>query len=175
MKQFFLTCIAIFGMLFMTNAQNGPKPKNVNKPAKVTTEQKATRNADSLKAVMKLSPEQYAQVVKINTDYINQKNVLKSQMKANMAKDSSFVKGQGKPKSGFGQEMKQLSKERIAKIKAIVTPEQFTQWQDWKKAKKAISNPKMDKVYKTRPDLKQKFEDANPAKAAEEDDESEGL
>lgn len=152
MKKILLAVIAVMSISVATFAQKGStpksksnalKPKNYTKPVKVTPEQKAARNADSLKAAMNLTPEQYEQVKKINLEYIQKKDAVKAKYKEQAKQDSVKVKMEGKDKfSPMGQEIKKLNKERVEKIKAIVSEEQFKQWQAWRKSKSGAAKQK---------------------------------
>jgi len=158
MKKIILGLIVLMSISALTFAQKGsnpksksnaPKPKNYTKPVKVTPEQKATRNADSLKVAMNLSPEQYEQVKKINLDYIQKKDALKAKYKEQVKQDSVKVKTEVKDKySPMGQDIKKLNQERVEKIKATVSEEQFKQWQAWKKSKSGAAKHKEENFQK---------------------------
>ena len=158
MKKILLAVIAIMSISAVTFAQKGsapksksnaPKPKNYSKPVKATPEQKATRNADSLKAAMNLTPEQYEQVKKINIEYIQKKDALKAKYKEQVKQDTVKVKTEVKDKfSPMGQDIKKLNQERVEKIKATVSEEQFKQWQAWRKSKSGAAKHKEENFQK---------------------------
>ncbi len=112
------------------------KVKGVKPFTKMTPEQKATQNADSLKVRLSLSEAQYQKVVGINTEYFKSRNELRKKMKSDTTAMSTSK-----------EEMKQLFAARKKQINALLTPEQKKAWAVWHKENKA--NKMKDEKVKT--------------------------
>ena len=117
------------------------KVKGVKPFTKLTPEQRATQNADSLKARILLTDQQYQKVVGINTEYFKSRDELRKKMKS----DTSAM-------STSKEDMKQLFAARKKQINALLTPEQKKAWTAWHKQNKA-NNTKGERMKKSESDI----------------------
>lgn len=112
-------------------AQNGAKLKP--KMAKLTLEQRAMQNADSLKVRLSLSDAQYAKVVPINVEFFKaRETAMKAQKSDTIVVNQSIYKAQ----------IKTAYQTRKKAINAILNSEQKERWKTWKK----MHTPKKGKV-----------------------------
>lgn len=142
----FVLAIAVF-TLNVSFAQQGQRVKPVNakvKPiksvTKLTPEQRATKNADSLKVRLNLTAEQYAKVIPINTEFFKAKDALRLKLKS----DTTATK------DTYKSELKVLHANRNKQINALLTAEQKKTWSTWKKNHTA--NVKASKTQKVKID-----------------------
>lgn len=125
----FVLAMAIF-TVNIAFAQQGQKVKPANakvKPVKATTkstpEQRAAKNADSLKVRLNLTDVQYAKVIPINTEFFKGKDALRLKLKS----DTTATK------DTYKSELKVLHANRKKQINAILTAEQKKTWATWRK------------------------------------------
>lgn len=134
--QFFLAAMVMF---FATTAlAQNDKTKGKPKMPKLTIEQRATRNADSLKARLKLTDAQYAKVIPVNIEFYQTKQDLMKQQKAD-----TLVSNQGK----YKEQIKLAHQKRKKAIDDILTKEQKDAFKAWKK-----EHPTRSKVNKSSDD-----------------------
>ena len=132
----FVFAIALFSLnaVIAQGTQNAKtKVKNV-KPVKLTVDQKAAKNADSLKARLSLTEDQYTKVIPINVEYFKGRDALRLKMKTDTTGTTSFK-----------TEMIALHAARKKQIAAILTPEQKKTWTAWKKTHANHDGKKMKK------------------------------
>lgn len=132
---FFIAIMLLFSVAI--TAQPNQKVKAAGeKHQKVSAEQRAKNASDTLQKITGLSADQYQKVYDINLTFYTQKRTLKTQLKT----DTSSTKD-----VQYKEQVKQLAKYRRAELEKILTPEQKTKWQEFKKqnaAKIKANSPK---------------------------------
>jgi hypothetical protein len=119
-RNIFMAAIMVIAGTSYSSAQNSTAPgASKTGPAQRTPEQKATLLADSLKAALNLSSDQYQKVYAANLKFIQQKSVIKSS-----GADNSRM------------QLMQAAKTRRSEIAAALTDAQKQQWEAWKQSKK---------------------------------------
>ena len=109
-------CAAAMLTAVAVNAQNrGKRPANPP-----TSEEMATRMTERMTKVLDLSDEQQKAVYQMNLDQIN---AMQAQRKEN------FEKKQGEM-DARREEMKARREARDAKLKELLTPDQYTKWKE---------------------------------------------
>lgn len=109
-----LLTLALFAFITTSHAQTD----NPGKGANATPEQRAKSQTDRMKDKLVLSDDQYKQVLDINTYYAQKLDPIIHSDKGKFAKYR-----QAKP----------LLDEKDKKLKGVLTPDQYKQWQDLKK------------------------------------------
>lgn len=148
MKQIAKLFVFAMAVLTLNNAiaqTNGQKTKPAygkqrqdrpNGKQKLTPEQRATKNTDSLRVRLNLTDDQYAKILSINTGFLKSKDALRIKTKT----DSTYTK------ETFKTDLKSIHADRKKQIEAILTPEQKKTWAAWKKSQsgntKATNNTK---------------------------------
>lgn len=89
-----------------------------------TPEQKATHHSEVLTKKLSLSPEQKQSVYTLILDRVNKANAVRAK----------YTTGD---KKGMHKELKPIIDDFNTKIKAILTPDQVTKWEQFKAEKKA--------------------------------------
>ncbi|HUM51023.1 MAG TPA: hypothetical protein PK431_04375 [Chitinophagales bacterium] len=139
MKKHIQLFLVVIIALFATNTF--AQKSKVAKP-KLTIEQKAIRNADSLKVRLGLSDIQYAKVVPINVEFFKTKDATMKAMKTDtVAANASIYKSQ----------IKTAFETRKKAINAFLTTEQKATWKAWRKSH--IKNAKTNKVKPSEDDI----------------------
>jgi len=132
---FFIAIMLLFS--FAITAQPNQKVKATGeKQQKVSAEQRAKNATDTLQKITGLSADQYQKVYDINLAFFTQKRTLKTQMKSSTSSTNDVQ---------YKEQIKQLAKYRRADIEKVLTPEQKTKWQEFKKqnaAKIKANSPK---------------------------------
>lgn len=137
--QFFLVAISV---LFAANTFAQKNKQLKPKTPKLTIEQKATRNADSLKVRLGLSDIQYAKVVPINVEFFTMRDAaMKAQKSDTVAANQATYKAQ----------IKTAFQTRKKAINAILTTAQKDAWKTWKKTH--MKNAKGNKVKPSEDDI----------------------
>ena len=106
--------LALFAFITSGHAQTDSTGKSKNS----TPEQRAKLQTDRMKDKLVLSDDQYKQVLDINTGYAQKLDPILKSDKGKFAKYR-----QAKP----------LLDEKDKKLKGVLTPDQYKQWQDLKK------------------------------------------
>ena len=140
-----LTTLFFVLMLMITSTILAQENTNAKmKPLKLqkfSVEQRAKNATDTLQKVTGLTDVQYQKVYDINLSYFTQKRAIKSQMRTDTiaANDAQYK-----------EQEKQITKTRKAEIEKLLTPEQKTKWQEYKKshAEKVKSNMQKGKFNK---------------------------
>lgn len=135
MKKHFTLFLASILVLF-ASATFAQKTK-ITKPKtpKLTIEQKATKNADSLKARLSLTDEQYAKVIPINVEFFTKRDEIRK-----LQKTDTIVANQAVYKA----QTKTAYQTRRKAINAFLTQAQKDTWKAWKKTH--VKNVKANKV-----------------------------
>jgi periplasmic protein CpxP/Spy len=97
--------------------------QSADKAAK-TPEQKASHHSEMLTKKLSLSPEQKQSVYTLILDRVNKANAVRAK----------YTTGD---KKGMHKELKPIIDDFNTKIKAILTPDQVTKWEQFKAEKKA--------------------------------------
>jgi len=97
--------------------------QSADKAAK-TPEQKATHHSEMLTKKLSLTPEQKQSVYTLILDRVNKANAVRAKYTTS-------------DKKGMHKELKPIVDDFNTKIKAILTPEQVTKWEQFKAEKKA--------------------------------------
>lgn len=114
--------LAVSIMLATIGAQaQGPQRREFN------PEQNATRQADRIKETCKVNDQQYAELHKL---FLEEANRQKAQMDSLRA---AGVQGGMGQRGGNREEWQKRRDEQTAKIKAILTPEQFAAYEESQK------------------------------------------
>jgi protein CpxP len=122
--------------LLITAQPNQKVKATGEKHQKVSAEQRAKNATDTLQKITGLSADQYQKVYDINLAFYTQKRTLKTQMKSSTSSTNDVQ---------YKEQIKQLAKYRRADIEKVLTPEQKTKWQEFKKqnaAKIKANSPK---------------------------------
>ncbi len=131
-------------MLFLAAPLFAQKNNNKvkTKPPKLTVEQKATKNADSLKARLNLTDEQYAKVIPINVEFFKQRDAIRKSQKSDTIVANQAV---------YKEQTKTAYQARRKAINAFLTTQQKDAWKAWRKTQ--IKNIKANKVKATDDDI----------------------
>jgi hypothetical protein len=132
---FFIAIMLLFSTAIIAQPNQKVKPAG-DKQQKVSAEQRAKNATDTLQKITGLSADQYQKVYNINLAFFTQKRTLKTQMKSSTSSTNDVQ---------YKEQIKQLAKYRRADIEKVLTLEQKTKWQEFKKqnaAKIKANSPK---------------------------------
>ncbi len=140
---FFALVLVISSTIFAQENPNATmKPVKLQK---VSLEQRAKNATDTLQKVTGLTDAQYQKAYDINLNYFTQKRSVKSQMRTDTIAANDIQ---------YKEQEKLLTKTRKVEIEKLLTAEQKTKWQEYKKMHiaKIKSNMQKGKINKVNED-----------------------
>ncbi|MDB5281058.1 MAG: hypothetical protein JWO06_133 [Bacteroidota bacterium] len=123
MKKNLILTFAMAIMTLATFAQETPAPARGEKHPNASPQERAKQATDKLNGVVKLSTDQYTKVLEANTNFFTQRAALRG--------------AGGPPSDETKTKMKALMDDREAKVKAILSADQ---WKKKEEARKAQVN-----------------------------------